>query len=356
MAEVIPSTSDFDALTSDYTPKVLVDNVFRATPVWAKFRQNMIKVDGRAWTPLIQYAQEAGEWYDPGDQLGSPTTPTAQISTRARFTLKFYRHKVLINAQDVDLQGTEAIVDLMKAHVSSATESMRQDLSAKLFSGNPAANPKQMDSLTRIVNDTNTCGELDPSSIAVWKAHIIEGTNTHATAVAPSINNLELLNRETSDTTGEAFDMFVVHGRYWDVLYGQLTRNEYLMGLTAHSNNDVVRWGFPTFFVDDVPVVRDRDCTGEAWVAGQANRGDAKGYECFGINFNHLKLAFNAKRSFKWEDGGWAKPYDYDQYLNKIYAWITIGTDARRTQGRIFNVDLAMDPTDWRLGTCTIPG
>ena len=216
--------------------------------------------------------------------------------------------------------------------------------------------------------------------------------------------------RSIIGTTGERPDLVVVEDAYWDVLSSQLTRNEYLMALQAHQGNDVVKWGFSSLFVNDVPVVADRDCRGwpisgnllaaedawadtteytvgeevtetaveyvciqdhtsatatnkpgagtawnDYWLVQDTNRKKLLGYEALFLNFDHLKLAYNARRSFKWDPDGWRRPTQYDEYLNFIYAWATIGGDARRTLGRIFNVDITQVPADWTPGVVTLP-
>ena len=358
MAETVASTSDFDALTTDFTPKVLVDNIFVGTPVLLKFRNNMIAVDGRAWTPLIEYASHDGEWYDEGDIAGTPTTVTGQIARRAKFTLKFYRRKLLLDAQQTDLQGNLALVSVLQAHIKNAINSARVNLSTKLFTGNPAATPAEMNSLNLACDNLeagNDWGDVDVSTYTTWKAHVMEGTDTFATAVSPTIENLSQLIQETLYTSGELPDLGIVDPAYWRVLVGQIDRDQMAIDLATHKGSDVIKWGFSALFIDGVPFVPDRDCQGAAWVAAQASRDDAAGYQAYLVNFNRLKMAYNRKRSFKWDPDGWRRPTNYDQYLNYYYQWVTIGSNKRWALGRQYNVDITQAPADWVPGTVTIP-
>jgi len=365
VAESVPSTDTFDALTEYFTPEVLVDNVFRGTPTWDFCRRNMKPVSGKGYMPTIMYDTEGGEWYDRGDQVGGSLHPdvSGDIATRALFKHQFYRNPVRLNAQDTDLQGPLALVDLMKAYVDNKTKSTRKDLASKLFTGSgESADPSEINGLENGCQD-GAWGGLDPTgdSIGVWKAHIMEGEDTYATPVAPSLDNISKKIRLITGTCGEEEKptLVVVAEDYWDVLYGQLTRNEYNNARVANGDNPVVKWGYSAIFVNGVPIVSDRDCSGEAWVSGQSTRADAKGYQAYFLNFKHLTLYYAPSRSFKWDPDGWKRPTDYDQYINYMYFWGGIGGDERRTLGRIYNVCLDPDVlpmSDWHIGSnVTIP-
>jgi len=354
MSEVIPSVGDFDAATKDnFGPRVLVDNVFTGTPILKYLKANPMAIKGRAWTPLIRYDKPSMSWYDAGDQFTDAYTPGGQHLTRARFTVKYARMSLSLLAQDVIRQGSYGLVDLLTESIEAGTQGMQEGLNGQVFDGDPTATPAEMDSLTRLVNDTDTCGELPPGTYETWKAHIMEGTGTHAVPVSPSLANLELLNRRAVEITKEPFDLYVCHPDLWDVLYGQIEKNDYLAARIAYASSNVVRWGFDSFFVNGIPVVSDRDCQGSAWVTGQSTRDTAEGYEVYGLNFNHLKLVIDKTRFMVYR--GWREPDDYDMYINQNFSWLTLGLDSRRCQGRIFNIDITQRPRAFVPGTVTLP-
>lgn len=357
----VPSTNTFEALTEFYTPRRLIDNIFTGTPLLNWFRRNMVQAAGIAWTPIVEIAKEDGEWYDRGDQVGTPTTITGEIATRAVFYYQFYRRKVLLEAQDTDGQGAQKLIDLMNAQVRNATKSMQTNLNNKLFSGNPAANPAEINSLDVALDNLNTWGGLNGNAAGYyqWQAHMMVGEDTFATPVAPSLQNISKMIQSILLTTGEKPTAIFVAEPYWDVLRAQVGENQYLIANAARANSDVVKWGFDALWVDGVPVVPDRECLGSAWVPGQATRADAAGYQAFFVNFKYMKMAYNPARAFKWDPDGWRRPDDYDRYLNYLYFWGTIGSDQRRAHGRIMNVclDTTLLPVaDWKLGTVHIPG
>ena len=353
----VPSASTCEALTGPYSPRVIVDNVFTGTPALTYFRRNLLSMAGLGWEPTVEIDYDSGAWVNIGGQM-SVTTPAGDIATIAHYPYYYFYRPVLLEAQHTDGQGAQKLIDLMGAQTRSAIKSVGKSLNTAIYTGNPAATPNEMNSLNIICDNVAVCGLLDPtaSGYEYWMAHVMEGTSTFATAVSPSLENISKQNRSIANTCGEKVDITLVAEDYWDTLRSQITSNDYLLAKAAAASSAVVKWGFDAMWVDGVPIISDRDCSGEAWVTGQATRAAAKGYQSFSLNFNYVKMAYNPKRAFKWDPDGWVRPDDYDRYLNKLYFWGTLGTTQRRAQGRMFNVDIAQDETNWVLGDVTLPG
>lgn len=355
MAETIPSTSTFDALTADYTPKILVDNIFVGTPTLQKLRQNIQPVAGRAWQPLVEYASMSGEWYSRGSVVADTTTLADQIAMRATYSPLRYRLKVILDRGDVKMQGAQGLVDLMKSYINNATKSMAKDLSTAIFTTTGSA----VNTIADYCDSAATVGGLAPGSYAWWKAHVVEGESDGATnfgkQVSPSVDNVERLIQDIVGTTGEKPDLLVCAEELWNCLAWQL-KDKIQLQQAANATNDIIRWGFATYFIDGVPVISDRNCPGEAWVAGQATRANAKGYQLYAINWKHLKLGVWVGESFKWDESGWRKPVNLDGYLNYLYFWGQLGTDSRRTLGGMYNIDTAQDESEYDACTVDRPG
>ena len=349
----IPSTDTFNALTGDYTPRVLVDNIFQGTPVYEYMRRNMKGIGGKSWQPIVEYGNLSGGWYDKGDTLA--LSASGDIATRASFTMKFWTLPVYLWAQDMQLGAGESLVDFMGAYIKNALASMKKDLSPEFFEGDPTADPKEIDSLDIACDNVANWGGLDVATYPTWAAHVMEGTSTHSVAVSPTLNNISKMIREIEDTTGETPDLCVVDGDFYDVLLAQYS-SVVTINDQVTRKDPVAKWGFASIMVNGVPIVRDRDMPGQdAWVTGQATRALAKGHQAMFLNWNHLSLAYNKQRSWKWDPDGWRRPETKDAYFNRIYFWGVIGGDSRRTLGRMFNVDIAQASGDWKLGTVTLP-
>jgi hypothetical protein len=345
MAETYANT--FEALTLALTPKVLVDNIFSERPTLKYLRRRMKPVSGKVYQPLVEYDKLTGGFYVRGGPLTNSVS--GDIATRAEFSLKYYQMPVLLYAQDVDLQGSLGLVDLMQAYIRNAIKSSTSELNGYVFTGNPSASPAQMDSLNVAVDDTATWG-LDPATRSEWKAHIMESTD----GVSPSKENIGYMITKIMETCAERPDLVIVDPDYWQSLYAQLDSGIQYTA-QAHASNPVVKWGFDTFFIKGVPVVSDSDCQGEAFVSGQGTRANAKGYQAYFLNFRHLELVYNAKRAWKWDPAGWRRPETLDAYMNRWFCWMTLAGDMRRSLGRIYNVDLTQDLADFELGTVVAP-
>jgi len=350
MAETYANT--FEALTLAYTPKVLVDNTFRGSPTLEYFRRRMKPVSGKEWQPTIEYDKLTGGFYARGGTLTN--SASGDIATRAKFTLKYYQMPVMLWAQDTDLQGNLALVDMMQAYIRNCIKSSSEELNGFIFDGDPTATPAEMDSLNIAADNVADWGDLDVATYPTWAAHVMEGTSSHSDAVSPTYQNIGYMIKTIMGTVHERPDLVVVDDEYWDVLYAQLDSGiQYTSD--AHKSNPVVRWGFDTFFVKGVPVVADRDCQGSAWVTGQSTRATAAGYQAYFLNFDHLNMVYNSKRAWKWDPAGWRRPEASDAYFNRWFAWLTIGGNSRRSLGRIFNVDIAQTSGDFVKGTVTLP-
>lgn len=346
----IAALSTFNTLTKAYHPAVLADNTFIGTPTLKKLRQYMIPAPGKAWKQSIELVYEDGEWYARGGQVPTVDTVTGEIADEASYTLKYYRRKVLLEAQDVDLQDTEKLVDLLGAQVENATESLRMNLSAALFT----TGTSQMDTLSAFCDNVATVGGHSPATAGYerWASHAMDAETTYSVPVSPSLNNIAKMLRSMQGSTGKMPDMGVVAEDYWDVLAADAARHP---ELAAKRDSDILRWGFSAIHVLGVPIVSDRHMLGETWVPDQSTRADAKGYQAMFLDFKHCKLGYSRDRAFRWDEKGWRKPDDYDRYLNFFYFWGTIGGDKRRNQGRIYGVKLDQDPAEYKLGVVTLP-
>lgn len=372
---VIPITTaeaTFNALTRYYRPKAMVDNIFQDKPFWLKLRKQLKAVTGIAWKPAVQLAKMSGVWYPRAGSIGENLQQTfsPEIATTAEFMTKEHALPVLIPAQDVDKQGSvQTLVGLLRAYVDNAVLSARDDWSAAVFERNETTIgtgqlTDAMESLDQACYFGNTFGGINPLTVGqeTWEAHVMVGAtvSTKIKPVPPTWSNFEHLIDEMFDTCGESADLVLVTPETWQALKAQISANDYATAKMAHADSDVVKWGISALWVQDVPIVKDRDCYREAFVADQATTVLAKGHDAYVLNFKHMKLAYNQRRSFKWHEGGWKHTYlDYDAYLNMFYGWFTIGTDARRTLGRIINIDPTMTADEMEaigLGTVRLPG
>ena len=357
----------FDSLTQDMRPRVLVDNIFVDKPFWVKMRGNMLPVSGRAWMPPVMLRKLTGQWYTRAGEIGSSlsTSFSPEIASSAKYEIKFWAGHVLIPTQDIAQQGRLGLVDLHQAYIDNEVLSVRDAMSTAIFDRDTTTigtgqESNGIETLDQACWYGNTYGGISPlvANQTTWEAHVMYGeTDTYIQPVAPSVENFEFMVDTIEATSGEKPDLIVVTEATWLALKAQVTANEYLSAMMSQKGNEGVNWQTSTLWIGGVPVVRDRDCYGEDFTADQATVVLADGHDAYFLNFNRFKFAYDAGISFRWHEDGWERTkLPYDAFLNTFYVWGTTGSTARRTLGRIANIDPTMNQSDFTLGTIRLPG
>ncbi len=352
MAETIPSASTFDAITASYTSKVLVDQIFVGTPTLLEAKRHLTPMRGRDWEPLLEYGKATSAVHTKRGTTFS-LSAASQIATRGKFTPAEVAWPLVLYEQDIKEQAGLALLDFVKVHIDNVVKVARDDLNAELYTGDGSADPPEITGLSTILDDTATWGGLDPSTYTWWKPHVMDGEDSYATAVSPSLENMELCIDTTQMTTSGTLDIAFCKPELWRVLKAQISTNDYLMAKVAYANHRVVKWGFPTFWIRDVPFVQDRDCPGAAWVEGQSSRANAKGYEVFMIDWDYLQLGYVPSVNMEWR--GWQKPIDSFNMVNYLRFWGNFVGTSRRAHCRVFNIDITQDPSVFQPGQVDIP-
>jgi len=367
---VATAKATFYALTRAMRPKTLVDNIFQRRPVWNKLRGNMKPVSGVSWQPAIEMRELTGTRYTRGTNLDLAGDFSPEIATTADFTTSEYIMPVMIPTQDVLKQGTQGLVDLHKTYMKNAIRSVRTDLSADLFQTRGAdatgaigtgqiANG--MLTLDKCMWYANTYGGVSPAvaNQETWEAHVMQPTAAAGAtvALAPSMQNFEYMVEQIEMTCDEKPALIIVTEETWQALKAQVPSQDYALWRSAYAGTDIIRWGYSALWVLDVPIVRDRDCYGSAFVADQSTVLAAKGHDAYFVNFDHFKYIYNRNASFQWHEDGWRREIlTYDCIHNQYFVWGSTACDSRRSQGRMVGIDPTMAIGDFTLGTVRLPG
>jgi len=367
----------FYALTRAMRPRDLVDNIFIAKPVWAKMRKHMKPVGGVSWQPAIELRTQSGRRYTRKTNLALGAVWSPEIASTADYETGEYLLHVQIPTQDIKKQTSgQGLVDLHKTYMNNAIKSVRKDMSSDLFQTRGSdgtgdiGTGQAVDSVTSVSGMrtldqcmwyANTYGGVDPtvSNQETWEAHCMYGDTVDSAieAVAPSMQNFEYIVEQTEGTCDEKPDLIVVSEDTWQALKAQVPAQDYAQQRAAYKDTDIIRWGFSALWVLDVPIVRDRDCYGEAFVPSQTTVKAAKGHDAYGINFNHFKFIYNRNGSFQWHEDGWRHEIlDYDCVHNQYFIWGDTACTSRRAQFRMVNIDPTMAVGDFALGTVRLPG
>ena len=368
----------FYALTRAMRPKDLVDNIFIANPVWAKMRQNMVPVGGVSYQPAIELGKQTGIRYTEKTNVNLGATWAPEIATTADFTTGEYLLHVQIPTQQIYKQTSQqSIVDLHQSYMRNAIKSVRGDMSDDLFQTRGSTGlaaigtGRAVDGTTSVQGmltlDScmwygNTYGGVNPTKTGqeTWEAHAMVGQandSSQIEAVAPSLQNFELMIEKIEGTTDEKPGLIVVTEDTWQALKAQVPAQDYAMMRAAYKGTDIVRWGFSALWVLDVPIVRDRDCFGTDFTAGQATNLLACGHDAYFINFDYFKYIYNRNASFRWHEDGWRHEIlNYDCIHNQYFVWGGTACTSRRGQGRMINIDPTMAVDDFESGVVRLPG
>lgn len=364
MAVAVETADTFNAYTDRYILAGLHDQVFTGTPLLTELGTRIRGFQGTKFEGRIQIGEITNHWYDPDADVDLDldfTTP--EIGAEFSYGLKYAYEAVRLPAHQVDRQSGEKNIRMLVAYTNNAKKSLRKDLNAKLLAlsgsgpGDHSAN--QPTSLWDICNDHNAeygkaaIGGItaDGTTHGYWRAHIMEGQATYATAVSPSLQNVGKMVTRIAATVGEKPDLIVVDEDFYDVLEAQLTPIQ----MQTTRSNRFRDWGYDSFTVKGVPVIWDPDMPGLSY-AGSTDRHTCGGSEALFINWATMFGIKDAKWNFAFQPGGWyLDPTKIPAYYNSLFSAINYVTTMRRAQGHMFNVNLSQDPADFTKGVITLP-
>jgi len=332
-------TTNLDALVREYIEPGLVDNYFSGTPVLDALRKTQRRAGGDVIQTLLEY--DAGDAAAVADKAQLTPSET-DVATRSTYSWRHYYADVRLSKWELGLsQEPEGLADLMQVITANAMKALKKVVSAKLFttqSGN------DLDALIDAADDgttTDPYGSIEVSDLPSWAAHVIEDDDNSSGKVAPSITNFKRMIRRIQMYSGEKPDMCVVHPDLYDIIEAQVDDNDFVSMIRLNNGVEV---GYDAININGCSVVADLDMTGSAFSSG--SRSD--GYEAMFLNWNYVWLANFPDTSWKFE--GWQKPYDYRDIVNYLWLDGNVVCSQRRALGRIYNIDITLDPNDWVAG------
>ena len=259
-------TDTFNLFVRPYTPKRLVDQIFVGTPTLETVKRKMRPVKGASYKPLLQSASVAsGGGYTRTTQFTGLYTPEGEIATSPEVLNCQWAKHLYIPAQDIELATGDVLVDYWKAYIKNQEEKMRVDISASLF----VQGANLWDPLGELINDAAWAG-ITPATTGYhfWKAHVMAGQDTFATAVSPTRQNYTKMIRTMVGTTGHKPTMGLTDEATWEYLAAQFEPNDFQMAQANPGSKQMINWGFEAFSILGVPIVSDRGFPSQAGVVG----------------------------------------------------------------------------------------
>ena len=334
--------TNLDALVQEYIEPGLVDNYFKGTPVLDALRLTQRRAGGDEIQTLLEYAE--GDAASVADKAILTPTET-DVATRSTWTWRHYYADVQLSKWELGLsQEPEGLADLMQVITANAMKAMKKVVSSHLFATQTSTN---LDALIDGADDGSTTdpyGDIAVSDFAGWKASVIEDDASTSGKVAPSITNVKRMIRRIQMYSGEKPDMAVVHSDLYDIIEAQVDDNDIVSMIRLNNGVEV---GYDNININGCAIVADLDMKGNTNTA--ANRSD--GYEIMFLNWSYIWLAYFPETSWKFE--GWQKPYNYRDIVNYLWLDANVVCSQRRSLGRIYNIDITLDPNVWVAGAFT---
>lgn len=331
--------TNLDTLVREFIEPGLVDNYFSGTPVLDALRQTQRRAGGDVIQVLLEYATQSAASVADKAQL---TYADTELITRGQANWRHYYADTMMSKWELALsQEPEGLADLMQVKTANAMKAMKDVVSAKLFTAQATTN---LNSLIDAADDVTGYEGIATADMATWKAQVMEDDAAVSGKVAPSITNIKRMIRRVQMYSGEKPDMCVVAPDLYDIIEAQVDDNDFVSMIRLNNGVEV---GYDAININGCKVVADLDMVGSAWTS--TTRGN--GYEAMFLNWKYCWLAYFPETSWKFE--GWQKPVDYRNIINYLWLDANVVCSQRRALGRIFNIDITIDPTSWVAGAFT---
>lgn len=367
-------TDTFDEITRDVYQPGFIDQIFAATPFWSEFSGSMKTESGKKIIQTVQTAKLGGGRYGPNGQL---TLTTPEIADHCEYDWSYYYVPIKLSAQDVDLNGEagrEKIVDMLDTYTKNAGETLRDEhLGTDIFRFHinedaGTDTPGSLEGLLDLCQEQDYTGtdqgeyptgygDILVSDVSTWKAHVQRATGTSGsfTGVTCDIQTVADLiqevvegsDSEPSLACGEKPDLLVTTGTVWSLLKKEIRDRGYASGTTMKRTQDIIDMGFQAFEIEGVPCVMDThiasssfdgtETPGAGSLGGADQASHDNGHSLFAVNFDYFYPVAHPKWNGVFEE--WTSPYDYHQYINKLYWWGNMVCTQRRAQAALYNID-----------------
>lgn len=254
------NVSDIVASSIELRSKEIADNVTDNNALLKRLEQKgKIRTadGGRLIYEELSFAENGnGTWFDGYDVL--PTGPSDVISA-AEFNWKQYAVAVTISGRErIQNSGKAKMFDLMEARLGVAEATMRNAISAGLYSDGTGVGGKILTGLDAAVPanpSTGTYGGINraTASNAFWRSQINTVTITQNN-VQGEMNELWALCTRGADRP----DLILMGGTFWALYMGSL------QALQRFTGTETGKLGFPSIKFMDADCVLDGGIGGNA--------------------------------------------------------------------------------------------
>jgi hypothetical protein len=297
------NVNELTAITNDFFMPDLPDLVFDQSVFFQMLRKNERTASGGAKINqpiLYQFSQDGA--YFPGEK--GDTSGEDQI-TRAEFNWKFYRQRVVIDEEDIDMNsGPEQVFDLLDAKVKGAGTAIRDKINTDLFTAANNDATRAVNSLENLLGDgtiptsNTTAGGINKAtaSNAFWRGETVTSVATIGTVAEMNELWFDILDGNVRPnliiSNPDALDS------HHDEIQGT---GSTARGIERLTNTDQLKTGFVSYFFNGAAWQTDRACPTT---------------KLFMLNMDFMHIVVHSKRNFE------LKPFQMPEDQFTMIAWI----------------------------------
>ena len=240
-----------------FIPKLVVQ-LYKATPTLAALIANAQMASGGAGpvtAPVQGSALTTFEWSGYSGTFAQQQTQTGILN--AEFNLKLGITPVYFLGMEGIIQVDAAVIPIIEARMNDAGNTMKDGISTALWNNDNTANNQQLFGLPAVTADTQSYGNIDPTTNTWWKPYI----KTEGGSQAPTRNTvLENINGLVNFSGGEMPNFGVTSPATWTKLAEDFTSLEQYQVTPDGSygdNPNGARALFTALMVAGVPIYMD---------------------------------------------------------------------------------------------------
>ena len=287
MAFANANVSDIIATTIESRTKQIADNVTNNNVVLKKLEQRgKIKPfsGGSKILQELSFQENANAgWYSGYDLL---PVGVSDVISAAEFTIKQAAVPVIISGLEMlQNSGKEQFIDLLEGRMEVAENTMKNLITAGIYSDGTGSGGKEIDGLDAAVPldpTTGVYGEIDRATWTFWQSKIVDVANV--TTIQADMNELWSQLVRGSDMP----DLIVMDNTTWKAYVATLQANQ------RFNSADVGDLGFPTLKFMGTDVCLD----GGIYFPSQASGGvGAPAGTAFFLNCNYIHYRPHSARN-----------------------------------------------------------
>lgn len=257
-----PNIDEITTTTLRRRSKKLADNVSANTALLFRLKEKGKQrpvSGGRTILEEIAYAENGT--YKRYSGFEALDLSVSDVFTAAEFNLKQAAVAVMISGLEM-LQnaGEDAVIDLLEARIENAEITMRNNISADIYSDGTADGGRQIGGLQLLVSDagTGTVGGINSSTWSFWQNKIYDFSSNSVTpgptTIQAAMNDLYLRLCRNRDKP----DLIVADNTYFNYYW------QSLQSIQRITNTDLGKAGFDNLKFMGADVVPDGGAGGDA--------------------------------------------------------------------------------------------